>query len=96
MGIERASVSTKLAREDEEFIFEWSKNLKPHEVSQSSLTGLCVRIVRILVRRGELNIQPEALQDFLENVRDVKDAADVRDVEPARPTLAQVKKIFKK
>lgn len=88
MGQERASVSTKLPREDEEFIYEWAKHLKPHEVSQSSLTGLCVRIVRTLVRRGELSIEPKVLQAFLEDVRDVKDATDAAD----RWNVAQVKK----
>lgn len=77
MGIERASVSTKLDAEDEEFIYEWAKQLKPHEVSQSSLTGLCVRIVRIQAHAGKINLEPKALQAFLRNLENGSNAGNV-------------------
>lgn len=67
MGQERTAVSAKVSAEIEEFLYEWSRSLKPYEVSTSSLLQRCAEIVRVMVRRGELSLEPKALQDFLEN-----------------------------
>jgi hypothetical protein len=65
MGQERTMVSSKLSAENLEFLDEWERNLKPHNVSQSSLVDLCVRIVRQLHRHGDLSLEPQALQELL-------------------------------
>lgn len=65
MGIERVMASSKLDRESAEFLDDMAKSLRPYEVSQSSLVNLCVRIVRNSVQRGDLNLDPRSLQEFL-------------------------------
>ena len=58
-------VSSKLSPENTEFLDEWSRQLKPLTVSQSSLVDLSVRIVRHLFMAGKLSLEPRALQEFL-------------------------------
>lgn len=58
-------MSAKVSPEIEEFLYEWSKSLKPYNVSSSSLLERCAEIVMVMVKRGELNLEPKALQDFL-------------------------------
>jgi hypothetical protein len=65
MGLERMMVSAKISPENLEFLDQWGRHLKPHDVSQSSLVDLSVRIVRQLHLRGDLSLEPEALQDLL-------------------------------
>ena len=67
MGLERASVSTKLSPENEEFLYEWLRSLKPYDISESALLNKCADIVRTLVGRGQLSLEPKKLQAFLEN-----------------------------
>jgi hypothetical protein len=69
VGLERAAVSAKVSPEIEEFLYEWAKGLRPYKVSSSALLEQCADIVRIMVRRGELSLEPKALQEFLENGR---------------------------
>jgi hypothetical protein len=67
MGMERVMASSKLSVENAEFLDEWERRLKPYKTSESSLVDLAVRIVRHLVARGELNLDPKALQELLGN-----------------------------
>lgn len=67
MGIERTAVSAKVSSEIERFLWEWSESLKPYEVSMSSLLQRCAEIVKVMVARGDLSLEPKALQEFLEN-----------------------------
>ena len=62
MGIERSATSAKLSPENFEFLLERRRSLRPYEVSVSSLVNLCVRIVRELHTKGELNLEPAELQ----------------------------------
>lgn len=65
MGLERTMVSSKLSEENSEFLYEIERNLRPYEVSQSSLVNLMVSITRRLYRLGDLNLEPKALQELL-------------------------------
>jgi hypothetical protein len=67
LGLERVMASAKLSPENSEFLYEIERNLRPYEVSQSSLVNLAVTIVRRLYRLGDLNLEPKALQDLLCN-----------------------------
>ena len=67
MGIERTAVSAKISLENERFLYEWAELLKPYTISSSSLLDKCAEIVRVMVGRGELSLEPKALQEFLQN-----------------------------
>jgi hypothetical protein len=77
LGQERASVSTKLSAENEEFLYEWLRSLRPYDVSESGIVNKSLDIVRTLVRRGELSLEPKALQAFLENGGNGSNAGNV-------------------
>jgi len=65
VGVERKTVSAKLAPENSDFIADLKYKLRPYEISRSSLINLCVRIVRQLYTKGELSLEPEQLQKLL-------------------------------
>src|SRR2546429_2395344 len=67
VGIERTAVSAKISLENERFLYEWAELLKPYTISSSSLLDKCAEIVRVMVGRGELSLEPKALQEFLQN-----------------------------
>jgi len=67
MGIERASVSTKLSPENIEFLDELIYRLRPYEVSQSSLVNTLIRIIRQLEAMGKISLEPKQLQATLGN-----------------------------
>lgn len=67
-------VSSKLSEENTEFLYEIERNLRPYEVSQSSLVNLMVTIARRLYRRGDLNLEPQSLQELLGTERTLSTA----------------------
>lgn len=67
MGIERTAVSAKVSPEIEEFLFEWARQHRPYRLSSSEQLEKCAEVVMVMVRRGQLSLEPKALQEFLEN-----------------------------
>lgn len=65
MGVERVMVSSKLDRENAEFLDEIAANFKPYEVSQSSLVNTLLRVIRRLHYEGKLDLEPRALQALM-------------------------------
>ena len=65
MGIERQVVSSKMNAENLEFLAFLSEQIQPYEISLSSLINLCVSIVRTLFIKGEIALNPRALQVLL-------------------------------
>lgn len=62
MGMERLMASAKLSQRNAEFLDDWARQLRPYEISQSSLIDRAVDIVRTLVRSGKLKLDPESMQ----------------------------------
>ena len=69
MALERVMASAKLDRENAEFLDEIAANFEPYEISQSSLMNTLLHVLRHMYRRGDINLEPSALQKILRTER---------------------------